>query len=378
MSNQSSPFPSCFRPSAALALEEDLALARGSGKPNLSTSLYQTDLGLFSLTWSRTFFQGHSLHLQLHPIDDDNYRSPLSLSNLLSLSTVSFYLDIKSFAFWKKHGSKDLHFTDQEPCNTKAPRLQIFWDLSRAKFGSGPEAHSGYFIAVVVGREMVLLVGDLTKEAYRKTKAQRPPAERTTQVLVMRKEHVLGDRVYTTKTRFGGKNREISIDWSPSNESRLCFSIDKKRVLQIKRLKWKFRGNEKIEVDGVPIQVSWDVYNWLFDDMRNKHAVFTFRFETLDLEEEEEEKEVEKNAAAPWEQNWMSSGGFGTSVAELRKMRKSLLMMKTARSSSSSSISISSASSGCSSSVMEWASAEESELRGPGDFCLLVYAWKKK
>ncbi|KAJ8751664.1 hypothetical protein K2173_025823 [Erythroxylum novogranatense] len=391
MSLQSSPFPSCFRPSSAAADHHNLPPLPppASGNPNLSTSLYQTHLGLFSLTWSRTLF-GHCLNLHLHPNDDNNC-SPLSLPYLLSLSTLSCQLHINSFPFWKKHGSKKLHIVGQDTASP-APRIQLYWDFSRAKFGSRPEPQSGYYIAVVVGSETVLLVGDLTKEAYRKTKSPKP--ERS-QVLVMRREHVFGNRAYKTKVRFGGKNREISIECSVNNDARLSFSVDSKRVLQIKRLKWKFRGNEKVEVDGVPVQISWDVYNWFFDDLSNSHAVFMFRFETLDIIEGEEHEVVgvenrecdgeafggyhqhaeEKNGAASWQQS-QSSGSFGMRGVEWKRMRKSL--MRTARSSSSSSISMSSVSSGCSSSVMEWASTEESELFGPKGFSLLVYAWNKK
>ncbi|CAK7353872.1 unnamed protein product [Dovyalis caffra] len=396
--HSSSPFPSCFRPSTTSTDIHSLPPPTpppNSGNSNLTTCLYQTDLGLFSLTWSSSFL-GHSLHLNLHPIDyNTSYCSPVSLSNPLSLSTISFHLNIKPFFFWKKHGSKKLHVIHQE-ANTRTPRIQIFWDLSRAKFGSRPEPQSGFYIAVVVEREMVLLVGDLTKEAFAKTKALK---QERAQVLVLRREHVFGNRVYTTRARFGGKNREISIDCSVNNDARLCFSVDNKRVLQIKRLKWKFRGNERIEVDGVPIQVSWDVYNWLFDDINNDHAVFMFRFES-NLDPKEEEAVVQKqepseaygghqqqeeinekndNNVVLWQQNSsISTASFGISPIEWRKMRKSL-MRTAARSSSSSSISMSSASSGGSSSVMEWASSsEESELcGGPIGFSLLVYAWRK-
>uniref|UniRef100_A0A2C9W883 DUF868 domain-containing protein n=1 Tax=Manihot esculenta TaxID=3983 RepID=A0A2C9W883_MANES len=183
--------------------------------------------------------------------------------------------------------------------------------LFRAKIGSGPESQSGFYVAVVVDREIILLVGDLTKQSLSTATESTP-------------------------------QRDISIDCTANNDARLCFSVDNKRVLQIKRLKWKFRGNEKIEVDEVPIQVSWDVYNWLFEDINNSHAV------------------------------------FGLSGIEWMKRRRSL--MKTTRSSSSSSISMSSASSGGGfSSIMEWASTEENELSAPIGFSLLVYArgkWK--
>ncbi|CBI21089.3 unnamed protein product, partial [Vitis vinifera] len=246
--HHSSPFPSCFRPPSAPAAAAAAAVDHlrppeapaGSGNPNLATCVYHTDLGIFTLTWSRNFF-GRSLHLQLHPSAAANL-SPLSLSNPLSLSTPAFHLHIKPFVFWKKYGSKKLH--------------------------------------------MILLVGDSEKEAYNKTRAKK--AERT-QVLVLRREHVFGNKVYTTRASFGGKTREISIDCSVGDDPRLSFSVDRKRVLQIKRLKWKFRGNEKIEVDGIPIQVSWDVYNWLFDDVMESHAVFMFKFERVGFEEEDEE-----------------------------------------------------------------------------------------
>ncbi|KAF5743349.1 hypothetical protein HS088_TW09G01417 [Tripterygium wilfordii] len=381
MSHHSSIFPSCFCPSSTTDDEIHRLPPMHpqsvfpSGNSTVNTCLYQTDLGIFSVTWSRTVL-GHSLHLHLHPLDSaaNGGSSPLSLSDPLTISTLSFHLRIKPFFFWKKHGSKKLHFINQENKKTRRPTVQIFWDLSKAKFGSvpRPEPQSGFYVAVVIDGEMTLLDGDLTKEAYSKTKAKRP--ERN-QGLVLRREHLFGNRVYTTKARFGGKNREISIDCSVDSDARLCFSVDNKRVLLIKRLKWKFRGNETIEVDGVPVQISWDVYNWFFDEFKSGHAVFMFRFE--EEEEEEDKKEIEacgvegneKNGVVSWRQN-----------LEWRKMRKTWLM--TARSSSSSSISISissaSNSSGCSSSVMEWVDSEETESSGPNNgFSLLVYAWRK-
>ncbi|GLU01263.1 hypothetical protein SLE2022_185760 [Rubroshorea leprosula] len=357
----SSPsFPACFRPSTTTDNHQDPP-PPPPGKPNLTTCLYHTQLGLFSLTWSRTFL-GYSLHLNLHPAA--HCSSPLSLPNSLSFSLLQFHLHIKPFLFWKKQGRKKL-------AAASIPNAYIFWDLSRAKLGSGPEPESGFYIAVVVKGEMTLVIGDSTKQAFSRTRAQKPPRS---QVLLLRKEHVFGNRVYTTKANFGGKSREISIDCRVNEDSKLYFSVDNRRVLQIKRLKWKFRGNEKIEVDGVPIQVSWDVHNWLFDrDLNGGHAVFMFKFENRgSVEQEDEDRSFdEKNGLVLWQQN---SGSFSMNPTEWKKMRKSSFLRST-RSSSWSSIS--SASSGCSSSVMEWASTEENELSSPSGFSLIVYAWKK-
>lgn len=163
--------------------------------------------------------------------------------------------------------------------------------------------------------------------------------------------------------------REIRIESggrnSNSNSSRLCFSVDGEIVLQIKRLKWKFRGNQRVEVDGVPIQISWDVYNWLFKkDNNDGHAIFMFKFE----EEEEEEKVGtgdSRSLVNLWtQQNWnLGSYEWG----------------KTGKGWSISSVSMASSagSFGGSSSVMEWSSVEENELVVPIGFSLLVYAWKR-
>lgn len=357
--SHSSPLPSCFRPPTTNHHSMTAAPPPTSTSPNLTTSVYHTDLGLFALTWSRTAL-GRSLHLHLHLLLNNNPSSNLTLSP--PSSTPSFHLHIKPFIFWNKQGSKKLKMTN----TTTTPKtVHVFWDLSKAKFGSRPEPQSGYYIAAVVDGEMTLLAGDSPAEAYTKTRAHENPKK--SQLMVLRREHVYGDKLYTTKADFGGKNRDISIDFSRAGDDwRLYFSVDNKRVLKIKHLKWKFRGNERVEVDGAHVNVSWDVYNWLFEEDDNGFALFMFRFD------EERDHGVgylnERNGGLFWSQQ--SSCGFGF---EKKKMKKSLL--RGTRSSSSSS-SLSSASSGCGS-VMEWESVEENELKDPSGFSLLVYAWKR-
>ncbi|KAL7181807.1 hypothetical protein ACSBR1_040667 [Camellia fascicularis] len=359
--HHSSPLPSCFHPTTTTSKHRSTTASQPiSGNPNLTTSVYHTNLGLFALTWSRTLL-GHSLHLHLllH-----NSSSTTTTPTTTSLSSPSFHLHIKPFIFWNKHGSKKLNLTTTSPKS-----IQIFWDFSKAKFGPRPEPQSGFYIAAVVSGEMTLLVGDSPNEAYSKSRATKP---RRPQVLGLRREHVYGNKLYTTKATIRGKSRDISIDCRVNGDDpKLYFSVDQKRVLQVKHLKWKFRGNERIEVDGVYIQVSWDVYNWLFDDDEDGYALFMFRFEKLGFEDKEEEQDHDDDDGEFKRLNMWSqqSCGFGF---EKKKMKKGLL--RTAKSSSSSSSSLSSASS-CSS-VMEWASVEENELKDPSGFSLLVYAWK--
>ncbi|XP_010541582.1 PREDICTED: uncharacterized protein LOC104815002 [Tarenaya hassleriana] len=363
-----------------------------SGEANLTTCLYKTNLGVFYVTWARTFF-GHSVNLFLHSQDcypHSSAASPLSLSasaaDLSLSSAVSFRLHLNPLAFWRRRGSKRV-----------SQKVQIFWDLTRVKLDSGPEPRSGFYIAVVVDGGMGLLVGDAVKEAYARTRAGRPTIP---QALILRREHVVGNRVFCTKARIGGRNREISIDCQANEDARLCFGIDSKRVLQIKRLRWKFRGNERIEVDGVPVQISWDVYNWLFENKPAVNdvngngncngggdAVFMFRFETDPVAVTAEETEEAKNGVVLWQAK--QPCGF---VGWRKKMKRSFLRRGKPRSSSSSSmmsVSMSSASSACSSSVLEWASsADEAEYGGgfaggpgcPGGgigYSLVVYARRK-
>ncbi|XP_022845267.1 uncharacterized protein LOC111368259 [Olea europaea var. sylvestris] len=348
-----SPIPSCFRPATTKTIthhRSTTAAPPPTHNPNLTTCLYNTGLGLFALTWSRNLFS-RSLHLHflLDNCSSDNDKD----FSFPSLSTSSsFHLLIKPFIFWRKQGSKRLDI------NTKSVKnAYVFWDLSRAKYGAGPEPQTGFYIAIVVDGEMILLVGDSAREAYAKTKARNP---KRNQKMVVRREHVYGNKLYATKANFGGKERNISVDCRIGNDSRLYISVDNKRVLQIKHLKWKFRGNERIEVEGVNVLVSWDVYNWLFEeDREHGYALFTFRFE------DDEDFNNNNMGNVIWSQQ---SFGFGF---ETKKMKKGLL--RSAGSSSSSSLS--SVSSSCSS-VMEWASKEENELKVPSGFSLLIYAWK--
>ena len=47
-------------------------------------------------------------------------------------------------------------------------------------------------------------------------------------------------------------------------------------MMQVKRLRWKFRGNHTILVDGLPVEVFWDVHNWLFGNPMG-NAIFMFQ-----------------------------------------------------------------------------------------------------
>jgi len=261
-------------------------------------------------------------------------------------------VDMKPWSFWKKHGSKSF--------DVKGKKMEVFWDVSNAKYVCGPEPQEGFYLALICEKEIVLLLGDMQEEAYKKIHARKPFAEPT---LLCRREHVFGKRYYTTKAQFGesGSTHDIVIECHTggSKEPRLYVRVDKKVVLQVKHLMWKFRGNQTIEVDGTSIQVFWDVHNWLFNPS-NGHAVFMFQ--TLG-------DRISNNAAAvpcqplpPSVLQWPSPSAFS-----IRGRDKTFLQSSSSSSSSSNS----------SSSVLQWASME-TETGSPSGFSLLLYAWKSE
>ncbi|KAH0468551.1 hypothetical protein IEQ34_003584 [Dendrobium chrysotoxum] len=247
-------FPSCFGESGVQVA--DASSNSGKTSQNLVTCLYSTHLCgsscVISITWSKNMMgQGLSIG-----VDDSNNQSLCKV-------------DIKPWLFSKRKGSKSME--------TEKSKVDVFWDLSNAKFGSGPEPVEGFYVAVLFDFQIVLLLGDLIKEAYKKTNASPPPYNA---MFVAKKEHIFGKKVYCTKAQFCDKGQVhdilIECDTIGLKDPYLEIRIDKKRVMLVKRLLWKFRGNQTILVDGLPVEVFWDVHNWLFDASMG-NAVFMFQ-----------------------------------------------------------------------------------------------------
>ena len=97
-------------------------------------------------------------------------------------------------------------------------RVDIYWDFSHPKYVfNGPEPQGGYFVGIVCNDEMVLLLGDKSKEAYKRTRA-RPPVNDAT--LLSRKEHIFGKKSFCTKGRLDDtdKTYDIVIEYGLSEE----------------------------------------------------------------------------------------------------------------------------------------------------------------
>ncbi|MQM14973.1 hypothetical protein Taro_047909 [Colocasia esculenta] len=161
----------------------------------------------------------------------------------------------------------------------------LHWDISAAKYGFGPEPVEGFYLVVTVEAEVALVLGDISREHIKGLEGGSgglPVAEFS---LVSRREQVLGGTPYATKARFGdnGRDHEILIRCKGgeggvggSRDAELSVSIDRKKVVQVRRLRWNFRGNQTIFVDGLPVDMMWDVHDWWFSDTSGR-AAFMFR-----------------------------------------------------------------------------------------------------
>lgn len=178
--------------------------------------------------------------------------------------------------------------------------VDVFWDLSAAKYGAGPEPTGDFYLAVLVDQEFALLLGDSCGDFVKTFDGgTRPAAEFA---MVSRREKVVGPAAYSTRARFRGDGREHEITitcrgageaassdadadagaGAGAKESELAVCVDKKRVVCVKRLRWNFRGNQTIFVEGSPVDMMWDVHDWWFGGEKSSadpsgQAVFMFR-----------------------------------------------------------------------------------------------------
>ncbi|KAG6482058.1 hypothetical protein ZIOFF_058685 [Zingiber officinale] len=122
----------------------------------------------------------------------------------------------------------------------------------------------------------IFLRDGVIDEGYNKTKVQQSP---TCRALVSRLEHAVmceysgGRRSYRTRAWIGDRYHEISIElWAKEKGKEMWMSveIDDKRLLFMRRLRWKFRGNERSELDGGWVHFSWDLHNWFLQSKDRK------------------------------------------------------------------------------------------------------------
>ncbi|XP_021762706.1 uncharacterized protein LOC110727455 [Chenopodium quinoa] len=237
--------------------------------------MYRTKLGnhsrVITITWCRNLLLLHGLSVTISSPYDEGRSSSSSLSSDGD-GHYTCKVELKPWYFWRKHGSKSFAIDDGK-------KVDVFWDLKSAKFNNGEtEPSSEYFVALVYENEIVLLVGDLKNEAYKKTGCRPCIIE---PILVTKKEHIFGKKKFLTKAKFHEKGRfhDIVIECKNNKvemDLEMEVKVDGKVVIEVKHLQWKFRGNGSIHLNRLRVEVYWDVHDWLFSPGL-RHALFIFK-----------------------------------------------------------------------------------------------------
>uniref|UniRef100_A0A0E0DXY2 DUF868 domain-containing protein n=1 Tax=Oryza meridionalis TaxID=40149 RepID=A0A0E0DXY2_9ORYZ len=324
-----------------------------------ATSVYWTHLGTVTLTWSRGQL-GLVLAAELH------------LAGEGAAPALRFLL--RPLLPWRRRGCKRFAGGGHAVAFT--------WDMSRARLaGRRPEPVARYSLHVCVDGELVLAAGDLALLA--------PSAG----FLLTRRENAVaaaGGEAYATTVAVAGGRHEVSI---AVEDAVMWVAIDGEKALQVRRLRWKFRGSERLDLPRGRVRVSWDLHGWLFAaDADAAAAVFVLRFETADVADTSK-IDVERDAGmlalrqSSFNRKHHHGGGGGAAAAESwcssdsdrRGWRRGPF-----RSGSDSSPAVSVASTSAASSagsvatVADWATAEEAALNGGDGFSLVVHLWKTK
>ncbi|CAN6357632.1 unnamed protein product [Urochloa humidicola] len=161
------------------------------------------------------------------------------------------------------------------PSSEHHPQLALFWDLTAAKYASSsPEPVSGFYFVAVANAEVVLAVGDLAAEFIKAKfegqipKARFHPVARADRVVATPNNNAM----HTARVRFaeGAPEHEVTVGCCAATTSgageELWVSVDGKRAVHARRLRWNFRGNQTVFVDGAPVDVMWDLHGWWFRD----------------------------------------------------------------------------------------------------------------
>lgn len=252
--------PVCF--SSVEKPVEDPSTVIKSGQ-SLFMSVYRTKIAgqcrMITITWCK--------NLLLHGLS-------VSVQGQEEVEQYRCKVELKPWNFWRKQGSKQF-IVDGEA-------VDVVWDLKAAKFNGETEPQSDYYVAIVCQEEVVLIFGDLKKEAFRKTGCRPSLIEPS---LVSRKEHLFGKKKFSTRVKLHEKEKfhEILIECNSINNNNLEtgfdpeleIKIDGNLVVHVKQLQWKFRGNESFYVRETKVEVLWDVHDWLFSS-GVRHGMFIF------------------------------------------------------------------------------------------------------
>ncbi|CAH8381910.1 unnamed protein product [Eruca vesicaria subsp. sativa] len=189
-----------------------------------------------------------------------------NLTVVISTAAKSYSVSLK-----KPKGSRKL------TSSSGSLNAEIIWDLTEAEYeNNGPEPIRGFSVVVVVNSEVSLRVGDVDQETLRRD---------TSTWRVSRTERYSGSCWLSTKAKFSdnGTKHEIQIQcgggggggggggeegylWKLKSPETMSVWVDKRKVFQVKKLLWNFRGNQTMFFDGMLIDMMWDLHDWFFKE----------------------------------------------------------------------------------------------------------------
>lgn len=262
--HQAAPPSSCD-----LAGVDDVVPANGHHKPGkaVTASVYRAKIAghsrVVTLSWSRDLLS-HAFAVAISGADG---------------AAAECRVDLRPWQFWRRAGSRRVELAGG--ASTAPATVRVLWDLRRARFGAGiPEPRGGYYLALEAAGEVVLVQGDLRRDALRRAACAAADAEA---VPVARREHVFGRRRFAAKARFHehGDVHDIAIECGgeegrDGGDMEMSIAIDGEEAVQVKHLQWKFRGNQSVTFSRAKVEVYWDVHDWLFS-AGTRPALFIFR-----------------------------------------------------------------------------------------------------
>ncbi|KAK0599980.1 hypothetical protein LWI29_010413 [Acer saccharum] len=326
---------------------------------NLITTIYQTNIcnspTYLTLTWSKTQFS-HSLTIYA----SDSFSITISLHP----STFSFFTR-------NRPGSKSIYLAHH-----RYQRIKLYWDFTRVEFSkNSAEPESCFYVAISCNAKLEFFLGDLQDELTKRsglvmTRRVSEPS------LLSRREHVFGRKSYMSRAQFLGSKHEIGVE---CNGGVLKVKVDGETSLVIKRLAWKFRGHERIYIDGIEVEFFWDVFNWVNNNNNNVNGA--------DSDHHHQKGVNQDDHRGNGHGVFIFQVGDGGVWPEMVGPEKRLMKKSLSSVGSTSTVSLPSPSPSCSS-VLQW--AEESSDGGRsscssstkscgsnGGFSLLLYAWRK-
>ncbi|RDX68904.1 hypothetical protein CR513_52053, partial [Mucuna pruriens] len=269
---------------------------------NVVTCVYQTQLcnspTYLTLSWSKTLFS-HSLTIS----------APDIFSITISLNSSTFSL------FRTRHASKSIH----------QRKIKLHWNFTRAEFiQNSAEPDSRFYLAISHKGKLQFFLGDLLRR-HKKLGFVNPTntsGNLIDPVLLSRREHVFGSRCYVSRAVFMGSKHDIEISCGGGV---LGVKVDGETRLVVKRLAWKFRGYDKIFIDGVEVEFYWDVLSWVDNHNDNGngngngHAVFVFQVgdgtvwpEMVDAEKKLIKKSASVSSVLQWAEDTSDSCSSST------------------------------------------------------------------